>query len=182
MRTVIAFAIMIAVLTGGCAANKAQNGALLGSLAGATVGALTFKNKISGAAIGAGTGLLVGYIAGNEMDKMDAYDQGRVADTLETTPSGHQTHWVNPDTRTYYEAVPQPGRQGALEPLAGREQPVQGGRETGVHRQLHDGLDDLFAGRAHVQPWECRWRLLAVYRCLRKGRGRGERPFMRRCQ
>jgi surface antigen len=149
MRTVIAFALMIALLTG-CTANRAQNGALLGSLAGATVGALTFKNKVSGAAIGAGTGLLVGYIAGNEMDKMDAYDQSRVVDALETTPSGHQTQWVNPDSRTHYEAVPQPPRQydnGRVE------------RDVTLKARMADGSTETIYARAYRQP-DGSWQLV----------------------
>ncbi|MBG0791463.1 MAG: hypothetical protein H0S80_13305 [Desulfovibrionaceae bacterium] len=149
MRTAIAFTLMI-VLLAGCTANRAQNGALLGSLAGATVGALTFKNKVSGAAIGAGTGLLVGYIAGNEMDKMDAYDQNRVANTLETTPSGYSTQWVNPDTRTRYEAVPEPPRQyydGRVE------------RDVTLTARMADGRTETVYAKAYRQP-DGSWQLV----------------------
>lgn len=141
-RTALVFVLMIALLTG-CTANQAQNGALLGSMAGATLGALTFNNKISGAAIGAGTGLLVGYIAGNEMDKMDAYDQSRVADTLETTPSGQATRWVNPDTRTRYEAVPEPPREH-------RDGRVE--RDVTLKTRMADGSTQTVYAKAYRQP------------------------------
>lgn len=149
MRTAIAFALTITLLAG-CTANRAQNGALLGTLAGATVGALTFKNKASGAAIGGGAGLLVGYLVGNEMDKMDSYDQSRVVDTLETTPSGHQTQWVNPDTRTYYEAVPEPARRydnGRVE------------RDVTLKARMADGTTQTVYARAYRQS-DGSWQLV----------------------
>ena len=149
MRTAIAFALMIALLAG-CQANRAQNGALLGTLAGATVGALTFKNKASGAAIGGGAGLLVGYIVGNEMDKMDAYDQSRVVDTLESTPSGYRSQWVNPDTRTRYEAVPEPPRQyddGRIE------------RDVTLKARMADGTTQTVYAKAYRQP-DGSWQLV----------------------
>lgn len=142
--------MLILALLAGCTANRAQSGATLGGLAGATLGALTFKNKISGAAIGAGAGMLVGYIAGNEMDKMDAYDQNRVADTLETTPSGRRTQWVNPDTRTHYEAVPEPPRHhddGRIE------------RDVTLTARMADGRTETVYARAYRLP-DGSWQLV----------------------
>lgn len=98
--------LILMLLATGCA-NKAQQSAGLGALAGATVGALTFKNKVSGAAIGAGAGMLLGYIVGNEMDKSD---RQQVSNVLENTPSGQSTHWRNPDTGVDYQASPRPPR------------------------------------------------------------------------
>lgn len=106
MRTTILL-LMTIFMTSGCMSNNAQRSAGIGSLAGATVGALTFNNKITGAAVGAGAGLLVGYIVGNEMDKADRM---HVSQTLESTPSGSVEHWKNPDTGVYYEAEPRPAR------------------------------------------------------------------------
>ena len=86
----------------GCA-DKAQSGAGVGALAGATVGALTAKNKLTGAAIGAGVGALFGYVIGNEMDK---HDKAQIGKLLEDQPSGKPMAWKNPDTGVQYEATP----------------------------------------------------------------------------
>jgi surface antigen len=107
MKIILALILTLSLLTA-CQTTSAQNSAAFGTLAGATLGALTFKNKVSGAAIGGGAGLLVGYIIGNEMDK---YDQTQVSNALESTPSGYSSTWTNPDTRTRYEAIPEPPRQ-----------------------------------------------------------------------
>lgn len=106
MRTT-SLLLVLMIFAAGCA-NKAQSGAGLGALTGATIGALTFKNKISGAAIGAGVGLLAGYMAGNEMDKAD---RQQVSRTLENTPSGQVAQWRNPDTGVHYQARPKPARR-----------------------------------------------------------------------
>lgn len=87
----------------GCASNKAQEGATVGGLAGATIGALTFKDKMLGAAVGAGVGVLMGYIVGNEWDKSD---EEKLQSTLETNKSGETSSWTNPDTGESYSATP----------------------------------------------------------------------------
>lgn len=86
----------------GCA-NKAQQGAGVGALAGATIGALTFKDKLLGAAVGAGVGMMMGYIVGNEWDK---HDEAKVQKTLEHNRSGEASSWQNPDTGESYTATP----------------------------------------------------------------------------
>lgn len=94
------------ILTSGCTTtmNNAQKGTGVGLLAGGLVGALVSKDKLVGAAIGAGAGAVLGYMAGNEMDKYDASQISRVA---ETVPSGETVGWTNPDTGKVYEATPQ---------------------------------------------------------------------------
>ncbi|QGY40662.1 glycine zipper 2TM domain-containing protein [Pseudodesulfovibrio cashew] len=87
----------------GCAANKAQQGATVGGLAGATIGALTFKDKLLGAAVGAGVGVLMGYIVGNEWDKSD---EQKLQYSMEHNKSGQTTSWTNPDTGEAYAATP----------------------------------------------------------------------------
>lgn len=146
LRTAIALMLSVFVLAG-CQTTKAQNAATLGTLAGATVGALTFKNKISGAAIGAGAGMLVGYIVGNEMDKTD---QRQVASTLETVPSGRTVQWTNPDTRTTYQAIPEPARQhsdGRIE------------RDVTLRMQMADGSTQTVYAKAYRQP-DGSWQLV----------------------
>ncbi|MBU1247119.1 MAG: hypothetical protein KKB70_00360 [Proteobacteria bacterium] len=102
--TAIVLTLCLALLLPGCASkSKARDYATTGTLLGAAVGALTAKNKVSGAAIGAGAGLLLGYILGNELDKDD---QEMLSSTLEHEPSGNTSTWNNPDTGYRYEATP----------------------------------------------------------------------------
>lgn len=137
--------LMLLVLLTGCA-NKAQTGAGLGALAGATIGALTFNNKVSGAAIGAGTGLLLGYIAGNELDKED---RAQLSRTLEHTPSGTSREWRNPDTDMRYTAVPRPARRdhGRIE------------RDVALTATFPDGKTDTVHATAYRAP-DGTWRLV----------------------
>lgn len=78
MRHITALIIAITILAGAQTA-QADSGKAIGTLAGATIGSLTFKNKISGAAIGAGVGLLVGTVVEHEMDRYDSGRQHRTA-------------------------------------------------------------------------------------------------------
>jgi len=146
MRHVIPLVLMISLLTA-CQTTTAQNSAALGTLAGATLGALTFKNKVSGAAIGGGAGMLVGYIIGNEMDK---YDQNQVSNALETTPSGQVSTWTNPDTYAQYEAIPEPPRQydnGRIE------------RDVTLRAQMANGERETIYAKAYRQP-DGSWQLV----------------------
>jgi surface antigen len=91
----------------GCAgANKAEQGALIGGLGGAAIGGQLGpgKNRGENALIGAGIGVILGYLIGNEWDK---YDQRRLNNTLEYNRSGRSADWVNPDTGSSYTATPQ---------------------------------------------------------------------------
>lgn len=149
MRNIIAIILMLSLLAA-CQTTKAQNAATLGTLAGATVGALTFKNKNSGAAIGAGAGMLVGYIIGNEMEKYDAYDQAQLGNTLETVPSGRAHTWTNPDSHTRYQAVPEPPRQH-------RDGRVE--RDVTVRMRMADGSTQTVYAKAYRQP-DGSWQLV----------------------
>ena len=146
IKTAISLVLMLSLLAG-CQTTQAQNGAGLGTLAGATLGALTFKNKVSGAAIGAGVGLVAGYLVGNEMDKAD---HARLSNTLETTRSGYASQWVNPDTRTRYEAIPEPPRQyddGRVE------------RDVTINARMADGSHQTVYAKAYRQP-DGSWQLV----------------------
>ncbi|WP_338668481.1 glycine zipper domain-containing protein [Pseudodesulfovibrio methanolicus] len=146
MKTAVSLVLMLSLLAG-CQTTQAQNGAGIGTLAGATLGALTFKNKVSGAAIGAGVGMLAGYIVGNEMEKAD---RARLSNTLETTPSGYSTEWVNPDTRTRYEAIPEPPREyndGRVE------------RDVTIKARMADGSHQTVYAKAYRQP-DGSWQLV----------------------
>lgn len=139
--------ILALTLLPACTTTRSQNSAALGTLAGATIGALTFKNKVSGAAIGAGAGMLVGYIVGNEMDK---YDEAQVSNAMETTPSGYTTTWTNPDTRTRYEAIPEPARRyedGRIE------------RDVTLRARMPNGEFETVYAKAYRQP-DGTWQLV----------------------
>ncbi|WP_319541619.1 glycine zipper domain-containing protein [uncultured Pseudodesulfovibrio sp.] len=106
MRNILIVALLICFVSAGVGcANKAQQGATVGGLAGATIGALTFNDKLLGAAVGAGVGVLMGYIVGNEWDKSD---EKQVQNTLERGRSGQAQSWTNPDTGASYTATPTP--------------------------------------------------------------------------
>lgn len=149
MKTMIALLLAMIVLTG-CQTTKAQNAAMLGTLAGATVGALTFKNKNSGAAIGGGAGMLVGYIIGNEMEKYDSYDERRISNALETSPSGYASQWTNPDTRTYHEVIPAPAQQ----TYDGRVE-----RDVTLKARMADGSTQTVYAKAYRLP-DGSWQLV----------------------
>jgi surface antigen len=83
--------------------NKAQQGAGLGAMSGALIGSMTSHGDTKATLIGAGIGLGLGYILGNEWDK---YDNRKIAETLETVPSGQSTTWKNPNTNKTYKATP----------------------------------------------------------------------------
>ena len=104
MKKISITLLLLCFLTAGYGcANHAQQGATVGGLAGATIGALTFKDKLLGAAVGAGVGVLMGYIVGNEWDKSD---EAKVQAALEHNKSGQTTSWTNPDTGAKYTATP----------------------------------------------------------------------------
>lgn len=146
MRYAIVLILALTLLPA-CKTTTAQNSAALGTLAGATIGALTFKNKITGAAVGGGAGMLVGYIVGNEMDK---YDEAQISNAMETTPSGYTTAWTNPDTQTRYEAIPEPARQyddGRVE------------RDVTLRARMPNGEFETIYAKAYRQP-DGSWQLV----------------------
>jgi surface antigen len=113
MKTMLIRGLVLVSLAGfmaapfaGCAnTSKSQQGAVLGGLGGAAIGGQLGPDDERGenALIGAGIGMVLGYIIGNEWDK---YDNRQLAETLEYTKSGHQNEWVNPDTGNRYTATP----------------------------------------------------------------------------
>lgn len=87
--------------------NRAQQGSVFGALAGAAIGGQLGpgSQRFTNALIGAGIGLALGYIIGNEWEKSD---QQKLNNTLEYTPSGQTVEWQNPDTGRSYKATPSP--------------------------------------------------------------------------
>jgi len=87
--------------------NKGQQGAIGGAAGGALIGQ-AIGNDTESTLIGAAVGTMVGYIVGNEMDK---YDRKQLSNAYESGPSGQPVAWVNPDTGSSYQVVPQPAYQ-----------------------------------------------------------------------
>ena len=86
---------------------KGQQGAAVGAAGGAIAGQAIGRNT-EATLIGTAVGTMLGYIVGNEMDK---YDRTQLNQAYETGPSGQPVAWVNPDTGSNYQVVPQPAYQ-----------------------------------------------------------------------
>lgn len=135
LGTGIAFTIAAAALSA-CETQPTKE--QLGTIGGAVVGGLL------GAQLGEGRGRTVAIIAatlagaylGNRVGKsMDEKDRQKVAQSLETAPTGTTTTWRNPDTGTTYSVTPTRTFTSASEPcrdfntravIDGREENVQG--------------------------------------------------------
>lgn len=87
--------------------NKGQQGAVGGAAGGAVIGQAIGRNT-EATLIGAAVGTMLGYIVGNEMDK---YDRMQLNNAYESGPSGQPVAWVNPDSGSSYQVVPQPAYQ-----------------------------------------------------------------------
>ena len=86
---------------------KGQQGAVFGAAGGAAAGQAIGRNT-EATLIGTAVGTMLGYIVGNEMDK---YDRTQLNQAYETGPSGQPVAWVNPDSGSSYQVVPQPAYQ-----------------------------------------------------------------------
>ena len=111
MKQYTAIALVLAAfLLASCAntgLNKAQQGAIGGAAGGALIGQAIGHNT-EATLIGMAVGTMLGYIVGNEMDK---YDRTQLNQAYETGPSGQPVAWVNPDSGSNYQVVPQPAYQ-----------------------------------------------------------------------
>ena len=98
--------IFMQLTTSGCATtpSKGTSGAAIGAATGAIAGQAIGRDT-KGTLLGAAVGGLLGYIIGNEMDK---YDQARLNQVYESSPSNQRTQWVNPDTNRSYTVTPKP--------------------------------------------------------------------------
>lgn len=84
-------------------ANKAQTGAGAGAAAGAIAGQ-AIGHDTGATLIGAAIGLMLGYAAGNELDKAD---RAKIQSAYETIPDGRTSQWVNPNSGNSYAVTPQ---------------------------------------------------------------------------
>lgn len=104
---VMAALILTAAACSNTNLTKGQQGAVGGAAGGAVVGQAIGRNT-EATLIGAAVGTMLGYIVGNEMDK---YDRMQLNNAYESGPSGQPVAWVNPDTGSSYQVVPQPAYQ-----------------------------------------------------------------------
>ncbi len=110
-RWVILIAFLALVLSGcqhGSGSGHTVGGAALGGIAGGVIGSQIGKGSGQTAAIIGGTlaGAALGAYIGSYMDRMDRMDRKRMAEALETKPSGATSEWYNPDTETGYSVTP----------------------------------------------------------------------------
>ncbi len=111
MKTIIAIAVASTVFLVGCGSlTNEQQGVLIGATAGGIIG-----NQVGGGSGKAAATLLGaivgGAIGGNIGRSLDVTDRARLAQALETSPSGHTTTWTNPDRGTRYEVTPRPAKR-----------------------------------------------------------------------
>jgi surface antigen len=106
--SIIAMAAALAL--GACETppSKQQVGTVLGGIIGGVIGAEISDHGTAGTILGAVAGAAVGASIGRTMDESD---RRRVAQVLESTPSGRAGHWVNPDTGAQYRVTPRPAHE-----------------------------------------------------------------------
>ncbi|HET7401572.1 MAG TPA: RT0821/Lpp0805 family surface protein [Usitatibacter sp.] len=105
-RTGLAMAAMLATLAA-CETppNKQQVGAVSGAVLGGVVGSTIGGGTGRTVAIVAGT--VAGAVIGGKIgQKMDEADKLKAAQALESTPTGQNTTWTNPDTGAQYTMTP----------------------------------------------------------------------------
>ncbi len=111
MRKLLSLLIILGLLSS-CAndPNKKQNmGTIIGGATGALLGATLGggDGKIVAIGIGAIAGAFIGNQIGKSMDKTDALELERTAQSsLERAPSGKTSTWKNPDTGNYGSFTP----------------------------------------------------------------------------
>lgn len=100
----------------GCASTLEQHpGAVSGGAIGATSGAVlgaVLGHQVGKKGEGAIIGAILGGLAGATIGHY-SYDQKKVGQVLEKSPSNVATSWVNPDTQNSYTMVPKPAYTGA---------------------------------------------------------------------
>lgn len=110
MMKLSALTLVIAssVLVTGCATHQGQqeqSGAVIGGVLGGLLGSQVGGGRGTTAAVIAGT-LAGAAIGGNIGRTMDEVDRMRMAQALETQPTGSSGNWQNPDNRAAYSVTP----------------------------------------------------------------------------
>jgi surface antigen len=106
--SVIALAVVLTVaFVAGCqTASKRDIGTGIGAGLGALLGAKIDDGGIGGILVGAAVGGVIGRVIGSYMD--DA-DREKLAETLNSTPTGETEYWKNEDTGYEYALTPTTG-------------------------------------------------------------------------
>ncbi len=100
--------LLLVALVSGCATHRGT-GAVAGGAIGAGIGTAIDGGGAEGAIIGG----LLGVIIGSEIGRgLDERDRRRVYDSLERSPSGRSTEWVNPDSGQHYAVTPREAYRG----------------------------------------------------------------------
>lgn len=104
-RITLAAAALVALAACETPPTKEQKGAVAGAVVGGVVGSTIGGGTGRTVAIVAGTvaGALIGGRIGTKMDEADKL---KAAQALETTPTGQQATWRNPDTGAQYTMTP----------------------------------------------------------------------------
>lgn len=106
--SVILMAAALALLLSACATHRGT-GAVAGGAIGAGIGTAIDGGGAEGAIIGGLLGVIIGSEIGRNMDRRD---RRRIYNSLEHSPSGRRSEWVNPDTGQHYAVTPRASYQG----------------------------------------------------------------------
>lgn len=110
MKKILSWASIttLVVALSGCAlteGNQEGTGAVIGGALGGILGSQVGSGSGNTAAIIVGT--LAGAAIGSRIGRtMDEVDRMKMAQALETQPTGAPTRWVNPDNNTSYTVTP----------------------------------------------------------------------------
>lgn len=105
-RLSVVLLVACALALGGCAGMSKEN---QGALAGAAIGGAVGHNfgGGSGKVLATFAGAVLGAFAGSSIGRqLDQYDEMRAQRALESSPTGTQTAWVNPDTGAHVTFEP----------------------------------------------------------------------------
>lgn len=143
MRYFVIVLLLCGLLFSSCQSiTKGEVGLAGGTAVGAVLGQAIGRNT-KATLIGAAIGGVLGYIAGNEMDK---YDRQKIGQVYEMTPSGKTSSWVNPDTGREYSVTPHAAYQssGAYQVCrdADVEVVIDGRRQTSKATACRDSNGD----------------------------------------
>lgn len=107
-HTISLIMLITVLIASGCATHRGT-GAVAGGAIGAGIGTAIDGGGAEGAIIGGLLGVIIGSEIGHNIDKRD---RQRIYRSLEKSPSGRRTEWVNPDSGHHYAVTPRKSYQG----------------------------------------------------------------------
>ena len=105
-RLSVVVVVACALALGGCAGMTQED---QGALAGAAIGGAVGHNfgGGNGQVLATFAGAVLGAFAGSSIGRrLDQYDEQQAQQALESSPTGNETSWVNPDTGSHVTFVP----------------------------------------------------------------------------